>query len=149
MGVSEKVVVRLNDGSLLKGYLRDFSPALPELSFEEAGTAVTKPVKLEDVKAVFFVKSFEGDRGYRDKKSYGYAPVKGQRVFVKFNDGESLVGFLEGEVPWERGFFLSRQRSLKGFYLLPADEDTNNTKVFVVASSVGDVTVVPAQTEKT
>jgi small nuclear ribonucleoprotein (snRNP)-like protein len=149
MGVSEKVVVRLNDGGLLKGYLRDFSPALPELSFEEDGTAGTRPVKLEDVKAVFFVKSFEGDRGYREKKSYGYTPVKGQRVFVKFNDGESLVGFLEGDVPWEKGFFLSRQRSLKGFYLLPADEDANNTKIFVVASSVDDATVVPAQAEKT
>jgi small nuclear ribonucleoprotein (snRNP)-like protein len=149
MGVSEKVVVRLNDGGLLKGYLRDFSPALPELSFEEAGTAGTRPVKFEDVKAVFFVKSFEGDQEYREKKSYGATRTKGQRVFVKFNDGESLVGFLEGEVPWEKGFFLSRQRDLKGFYLLPADEDTNNTKVFVVASSVSDVTVVPAQAEKT
>jgi len=52
-------------------------------------------------------------------------------------------------VPWERGFFLSKKDSdLKGFFLLPVDEDTNNIKVFVVASSVDDVTVVPNQVEQ-
>lgn len=146
---TEKVVVRLNDGGVLKGYLRDFSPELPELSLEEVAAEGKAQVRLEDVKAVFFVKSFEGDHEYREKKSYGPARSKGQRVFVKFSDGESLVGFLEGDVPWDKGFFLSRQRESKGFYLLPADEDTNNTRVFVVASSVDDVTVMPAQTEKT
>ena len=30
-----------------------------------------------------------------------------------------------------------------GFFLLPVDEDANNRKVFVIASSVADVTVVP------
>ena len=149
MGGTEKVVVRLNDGGVLKGYLKEFSPGLPELSVEEDGTDRRIPVKLEEVKALFFVKSFEGDNEYREKKAYGATRAKGQRVFVKFSDGESLVGFLEGEVPWEKGFFLSKQRDLKGFYLLPSDKDTNNIKVFVVASSVIDVTVVPAQTERT
>ena len=148
MGDSEKVVVRLNAGGLLKGYLKDFSPTEPELSLEDARSSKTLPVRLNDVKAVFFVRSFEGDNEYRERKSYGVSPAKGQRIFVKFADGESLVGFLEGEVPWEKGFFLSKQRDQKGFYLLPADEDANNLKVFVVASSVVDVTVVPAQGEK-
>jgi len=56
------------------------------------------------------------------------------------------VGFLEGDVPWEKGFFLSKRGSnRKGFFLLPVDEDTNNIKVFVVSSSVDAVTVVPNQ----
>lgn len=144
----EQVVVRLKDGGLLKGYLKGFSPTQPELFLEEAGSSKTLPVSLNDVKALFFVRSFEGDNEYRERKSYGVSPAKGQRVFVKFADGESLVGFLEGEVPWEKGFFLSKQREQKGFYLLPADEDANNLKVFVVASSVVDVTVVPSQGDK-
>lgn len=144
----EKVVVRLNAGGLLKGYLKEFSPVLPELSLIESGSSRTLSVRLDDVKAVFFVRSFEGDHEYKERKSYGATPSKGQRVFVKFGDGESLVGFLDGEVPWDKGFFLSKQRDQKGFYLLPADEDANNVKVFVVASSVVDVTVVPAQGEK-
>jgi len=144
----EKTVTRLNNGNLLKGYMKDFSPNQNELTVEETGAAGKHLVKIEDVKAVFFVKSFEGDHEYREKKSYGIARIKGQRVFVKFRDGEAMVGFLEGEVPWERGFFLSRQdNDLKGFFLLPVDEDTNNIKVFVVASSVDDVTVVPGHEE--
>ena len=142
----EKTVTRLNNGNLLKGYMKNFSPNRNEVTVEETVAAREHLVKIEDVKAVFFVKSFEGDHEYREKKSYGIARIKGQRVFVKFRDGESMVGFLEGEVPWERGFFLSKQDSdLKGFFILPVDEDTNNIKVFVVASSVDDVTVVPNQ----
>jgi hypothetical protein len=142
----EKAVTRLINGKLLKGYIREFSPDQDEVSIEEAVTGNLSPVKIKDVKAVFFVKSFEGDHEYKERKSYGIAKIKGQRVFVRFRDGEGLVGFLEGDVPWQRGFFLSKQNSdLKGFFLLPVDEDTNNIKVFVVSSSVEAVTVVPSQ----
>ena len=142
----EKAVTRLIDGKLLKGYIREFSPDQNEVTIEEEVTGDLHPVKIGDVKAVFFVKSFEGDHEHKEKKSYGSVKIKGQRVFVKFRDGEGLVGFLEGDVPWEKGFFLSKQDSnLKGFFLLPVDEDTNNIKVFVVSSSVDAVTVVPNQ----
>jgi hypothetical protein len=141
----EKVVMRFNDGRVLKGYLSLFSPELPEAVLEEEGAARAHKVSLRDVKAVFFVKSFDGNRGYKERKTYGISRTKGRnKVFIKFNDGESLVGFLEGGVPWEKGFFLSRQGfGATGFFLLPVDDDTNNIKVFVVASSVSDVTVVP------
>jgi hypothetical protein len=145
----EKTVTRLNNGNLLKGYMKDFSPDRDQLTVEETEADRQHLVNIGDVKAVFFVKSFEGDHDHRERKSYGIAKIKGQRVFVKFRDGESMVGFLEGEVPWERGFFLSKQdRDLKGFFLLPVDEDANNIRVFVVASSVDDVTVVPNQVEQ-
>ena len=142
----EKVVTRLIDGKVLKGYIKEFSPEQSKVSIEEELTGDMHPVKIGDVKAVFFVRSFEGDHEHKERKSYGIAKVKGQRVFVKFRDGEGLVGFLEGDVPWEKGFFLSKPDSgRKGFFLLPVDEDTNNIKVFVVSSSVDAVTVVPNQ----
>ena len=145
----EKTVTRLINGKLLKGYIKEFSPDQNEINIEDEVTGDLHPVKIEDVKAVFFVKSFEGDHEHREKKSYGIAKIRGQRVFVKFRDGETMVGFLEGDVPWARGFFLSKQDSgLKGFFLLPVDEDTNNIKVFVVASSIDEVTVVPNQVEQ-
>jgi hypothetical protein len=149
MNDGEKTVLRFRDGRLLRGFLKDFAPDLDEIFLEEVETDRIYPVRVEDVKAIFFVRSFEGDRTYREKKTFGVSKQKGQRVFVKFRDGESLVGFLEGDVPWEKGFFLSRlDRGLKGFFLLPVDEDTNNMKVFVIATSVEDVTVVPAAEEK-
>ncbi len=140
----EKTVLRFNDGRLLRGYLEGFSPDRSEFKLEESATRRTHPVRLKDVKAVFFVRSFEGDSSYKEKKTYGVSKPKGHRAFIRFKDGESLVGFLEGDVPWDKGFFLSRQdKGPKGFFLLPVDEDANNKKVFVVASSVEDVTVVP------
>jgi hypothetical protein len=142
----EKVVTRLISGKVLKGYINEFSADQTEVNITEEATGDLHPVKIGDAKAVFFVKSFEGDHEHKEKKSYGIAKIKGQRVFVKFRDGEGLVGFLQGDVPWEKGFFLSKQCSdSKGFFLLPVDEDTNNIKVFVVASSVDAVTVVPNQ----
>jgi len=144
MNDREKTVLRFNDGRLLKGHLKGFAPDLDEVRLEEAVTDRIRPVRMEDMKAIFFVRSFEGDRAYKEKKAYGASKSKGQKVFVKFRDGESLLGFLEGDLPWEKGFFLSRQdKRLKGFFLLPVDEDANNIKVFVVSSSVVDVTVVP------
>jgi hypothetical protein len=145
----EKTVTRLMDGSLLKGYLKDFSPKAEEILVQEEPGGSARSVKIKDVKAVFFVKSFEGDEDHRERKSYSMTRTKGQRVFVKFRDGESLLGFLEGATPWDKGFFLSRRdNSLKGFFLLPADEDANNDRVFVVSSSVDDVTVVPGQADR-
>lgn len=140
----ERSVVRLNDGSLLKGYLKDFSPDREKVLLREAETDEVHTLSTGDMKAVFFVKSFEGDYDYKDRKSFGIRKPTGNRVFVKFKDGERLVGFVDGKVPWEKGFFLSRRKNEgKGFFLLPADEDTNNIKVFVISSSVDDVTVVP------
>src|SRR5271169_6287837 len=126
----EKSVVRLNDGSLLRGYLKDFSPDSETVFLRDAETDEVHTLRTGDMKAVFFVKSFEGDIDYKDRKSYGNRKPTGNRVFVKFKDGERLVGFVDGKVPWEKGFFLSkRENEGRGFFLLPADEDTNNIKV--------------------
>lgn len=140
----EKVVCRFADGRTVKGYLQDFNPEMPELIVRDGAEGKGLAVSMDELKAVFFVRTFEGDNRYREKKSYGTGRAKGTRVFIKFKDGESLVGFLEGAVPWKRGFFLSRsEMSQQGFFLLPVDEGANNVKVFVVAAAVNDVTVMP------
>ncbi|MGC2061848.1 MAG: hypothetical protein WA610_02640 [Thermodesulfovibrionales bacterium] len=143
----EKVVCRFADGRILTGYLQDFNPEMPEMTVRNETDGNRLAVRVDDLKAVFFVRTFEGDNSYREKKTYGTTPAKGpkgNRVFIKFKDGESLVGFLEGEVPWKKGFFLSRKEMVQhGFFLLPVDKGANNMKVFVVAAAVTDVTVVP------
>lgn len=148
MNDAEKVVLRFTDGTVLKGYLRDFSPKRSSVSFEKYENKETHSVELRDLKAIFFVKTFTGDSQKTEKKIYGISKPKGKRVFIKFKDNEHLVGFLEGDaqldLPWDRGFYLSKDdKGIKGFFLLPVDLDSNNIKVFVVASSIGDVTVVP------
>lgn len=140
----EKAVLRFNDGKILKGRIRDFISDSDIVTLLEAETGYEHRVDIHHLKAIFIVRSFTGDSGHREKKSYGIAKPKGRKIFIKFKDGEDIVGFLEGNFPWKKGFFLSKSEdALKGFFILPVDGDSNNEKVFVVSSSVLAVTVVP------
>jgi hypothetical protein len=142
---SDKVVLRFLDGTILKGHLEGFSEEAPVISVRAIGAQTSVTVSADTLKAIFFVKTFEGNCRHYEKKSYGLRKSRGNRTFVKFNDGEDMVGFIDGNVPWEKGFFLSGQKTnkLKGFYMLPADEGSNNNRVFVFTAAVRDVTVVP------
>lgn len=143
MGTGERVVARFIDGRVVKGYVRKFSTESDIVDISEAGSGKEHRISTADLKALFFIKSFEGDSGYRERKAFGIREHKGQKVYIKFNDRESLMGFIEGAVPWEKGFFLSDEGSkAKGFFMLPVDNDSNNEKVFVVATSIDDVTVM-------
>lgn len=140
----QRVVVRFADGKILKGHVRNFSAGEPFVLLEEVGTRTEQGIPIDELKAIFFVKTFEGVSGYRDKKLYGIRKNIGRKVYVRFNDGESMVGFLEGDVPWKKGFFLSKPDTKhKGFFLIPVDSDSNNIKVFVVGSSIKDITLMP------
>lgn len=144
MAEDEKVVLKFLDGTIIKGHIRDFSEKSEELVLQELDTEAVRVIQNDALKAIFFVKTFEGNRQYNEKKSYGLRKPRGHRTFIKFVDDEDLVGFLEGDVPWEKGFFLNRHtvNDLKGFFLLPADEGSNNIRVFIFAHAVKDVTVV-------
>lgn len=141
----EKVVVQHLDGRIIKGYIRNFSEKSDDLIMQELGSDTMCVVRGDLLKAIFFVSTFEGNREYNEKKTYGLRTPKGQRTFVKFIDGEGMVGFLEGNMPWDKGFFLSSHTidNRKGFFLLPADEGSNNIRVFIFAHAIQDVTVVP------
>ncbi len=142
--MSDKVVARFNDGRVIKGYLKDFSINKESIIIEEVEKKEKNTIPIEEIKALFFVKTFEGDSTYRERKAYGIRKSTGRKVFVRFNDGESLVGFIEGELPWKKGFFLSKSDTEnKGFFLIPVDEEGNNIKIFVVGSSIKDITSIP------
>jgi len=99
-------------------------------------------VPAEELKAVFFVRSFEGDSGYKERKSYtGRGP--GRKIYIRFADNESLIGHTEGDTPWQGGYFLTKpERGKTGFFVRPADSESNNTKVYVFNSAVKDITLI-------
>ncbi len=135
-----KVVLRFMNGKVIRGYLKSINPGSETISVETKEGR--KEISLSNLKAIYFVKTFKGDREYHEKKLYGLTKVKGKRVLVKFKDGEFLTGFLEGPIPWEKGFFLTHpEPSQKGFFILPTDEGSNNIKIFVVNSSIEEVVV--------
>jgi hypothetical protein len=122
-----KVVARFKDGTMMKGTTADFFPNKNVFHLiMENGETLT--VNTEQLKALFFVKDFQGDR----ERSETYAdniPGGGRKVQITFNDNETLTGFSQGYSPDRPGFFI-----------IPADTKSNNERVFVIASATKKVT---------
>ena len=133
----QKVIIRFLDGRIVKGYIDELSPINSHISVLDERSN-KQSIQLNQLKAVFYVKSFEGNKNYSEKKSFMETNRKGKKILVRFKDGESLTGHLEGDVPWRRGFFLESKKG--GFFLIPSDYKSNNRKVFVVSEAVTNVT---------
>jgi hypothetical protein len=123
----QKIVVRYNDGKILKGHVQDFHPSRPQFSLWPSINATPRErvvVAVGRLKAVFFVRDFNGNPGYKGQAA---ATTRGQgrRVEVTFNDGESITGTTLNYRPDGQGFFVS-----------PADPDDNNKRIFVVAAAL-------------
>lgn len=124
-----KVVVHYADGRVVKGFTNNFSPNRPVFHLHPA---VADPadkgteVRVGDIKAVFFVKDFQGDPAYNEKKTFveGQSPA-GRKVEVTFKDGEVLVGAT-----------LGYDASRPGFFIVTPDPKSNNLRVFVVTASM-------------
>jgi hypothetical protein len=139
----EKIVARFRDGRVLKGFVRNFSIESDTVILSDQKTNKESRVPIEELKALFFVKNFEGSSEYVERKIYGIRENLGRKVFIKFIDKESLVGFIEGDIPWDKGFSLSKLgKKAKGFFLTPVDSECNNERVFVVGSAIDYITIM-------
>ena len=125
----QKLVARFTDGTILKGYNSDFDVNRPSFSLQtspEDGSDCVS-VALTGLKAVFFVRDFEGKPEYRERKTFvGQTP--GRRVHLTFTDGEMIIGTTQGYRAGGTGFFVT-----------PADPRANNVRIFVVSSAVRQV----------
>jgi hypothetical protein len=124
-----KIVVRYKDGKILKGYTQNFFPNKPEFHVNRLGAPGSTDVvevKVGDLKAVFFVRDFAGNKFYNERKrlAEGEKP-QGRLIEVTFRDGEVLTGTTTGYDP-----------NRPGFFLFPIDPKSNNTKVYVVTGGV-------------
>jgi len=137
-----KVVVHCSDGTLLKGYTHDFVPEKDSFHLNtslDPGVGTIHEVKVADLKAVFFVKSAEGNPQYREKTRFGEVDEKalhGIKIKVVFKDGEMI-----------RGISMGYSRVKKGFFIIPIDPQSNNERIYVIASSTTKV-IVGAEAEK-
>ena len=137
-----KVVAHFNDGRLLKGYTHDFiaDKASFHLNQEsEPGHGAMHDVKVSDLKALFFVKTSEGNREHKEKKKFEEVDSKtlhGIKIKVIFKDGEVL-----------RGLSLGYNKAKQGFFIVPIDPQSNNDRIYIVASSTAQV-ILGADAEK-
>jgi hypothetical protein len=125
-----RIVIHFLDGTLLKGHARFFFHHQMQLLVQTLEDE-ERLIPFSSVKAVFFVRSFTGDKTRSDEKEFGPdSPRYGQPVQVRFLDGEMVLGRAMGYRPEERGF-----------YLKPADPRSNNEMIYVPQSSVKEVSV--------
>jgi hypothetical protein len=126
-----KVVIRYSNGSVNKGFAKDFFPNKDHfhLFLSDKPSSEAIGVLVKELKAVFFVRDLTGSPLYKERKEYveGEKP-SGRKVAVTFVDDEVLVGST-------LGYHSKRQ----GFFIFPADPESNNMRVFVVSSAVKKV----------
>jgi len=134
-GSMNRIVAHFQDGHLLKGFTNDFLPAKDRFHMSvEKEISGSKPVevRLGDLKALFFVRSFEGDPQHRDNAEGPTGrPGSGRGIRVVFKDGEVMVGSTQGY-----------DKSRPGFWLVPADPASNNERCFVVAAAAQQVALL-------
>jgi hypothetical protein len=124
--VANKVVVKFKDNRVAKGQTNNFFPNKAFFHLQEL-EGQTVEIQIDDLKAIFFVKTFEGNKDH--KKAYN-DPVAGggRKIRVEFLDGETIVGYTTG---------YSKDRP--GFYMVPADLQGNNERIFVVTKATRKV----------
>jgi hypothetical protein len=122
-----RIVIRYNNGHILKGFTHDFIAtkgfihvSADPLASPEARTTVP----FTEVKAIFFVREHEGNPAYAESKRLDPS-IRGRGVLVTLSDGEDLIGTAA-----------NYNSSAPGFFVHPADPESNNERVFVVAASV-------------
>ena len=122
-----KVLARFNDGTLMKGHTGDFFPNKKNFHLELQDGKVVN-IDVAQLKAIFFVKDFTGNKNRKD--IYGDEILGGGRKLqVKFKDGEQVIGYVQSYSPDRIGFFV-----------IPADTQNNNERIFVITSATEKVT---------
>lgn len=125
-----KIVARFNDGRVMKGFTDNLNPDLPYFMLSPAG-GQGKPVAIDilQLKAIFFVRDFAGSRLRKDRSNFAEKQeYQGRRIEVQFKDGEKFIGSTACYGP-----------EMRGFFIFPADTESNTIKVFAVAGSVKSV----------
>ncbi len=122
-----KVVVRFKNGDVKKGTTSDFFPNKAMFHLESA-TGDILDINIEELKAVYFVKNFEGNKERFDQYTDD-VPGGGRKVQVKFSDGEMLIGYTQSYSPTRIGYFV-----------IPADIQNNNDRIYIITSATEKVT---------
>ena len=126
------IIARFRDGRMIRGTTSNFRPegATFHMVLTNAKPGA-KPIRvaLKKLKAMYVVHDLRGDRTYPNRARFepGATPY-GQKLEVRFEDGEVL-----------EGVSLNYDPKAVGFFLIPADPDGNNKRIFVVNAAVAGV----------
>ena len=140
--IAEKIVIQFGTRTV-KGYLEapvwntideilSNAPVRSPDSFRirNLETDAVEDISVKDVKAVFYVRSFEGDANHKILNFHTNVPtVHGIWMRFQFLDGEVMEGIV---------FNSLRYLIDPGFFVLPTDPGSNNKLVYVVKNWLVD-----------
>ena len=131
--MANQVVARFTDGRTLKGTCLDIAPERPKCHVRTVEGEMV-PVLLRDLKALFIVKSVDGDAKHVEGRDI--APVdarlRGTKLIeVSFHDGEKIVGLTTRYPPLAPFFFV-----------VPVDTDSNNQRILVNKEQIESMRLV-------
>jgi hypothetical protein len=133
MNEALRVVARFADGRVRKGTTQDFKPTSARFHLTPAEGGPALEVRLSELKALFFVRDYEGQASRVKVPGFLAAPAEmaqGKKVAVHFRDGELLCGYTLTFAPDRAGFFV-----------FPADRDGNNLRIFVTVAAAAVIKV--------
>lgn len=139
MAFRNRVVVRYADGRVSKGFTFDFLPNKESFHLVDAeDERKVTAVSANELKAVFFVKSFAGNKNRKSVPPVRWGRAGGHRLKITFRDGEVVYGTTTAYTPGRRGFFI-----------VPADEGENNERAYVFTDSTVSVDVLAPAAQET
>jgi hypothetical protein len=134
---NSRFVAHYKDGQIFKGFSRDFDPGREtfHLVRRQGGVAASRIIELENLKALFLVKTW-GSKDRHFGRAPGFPPgdvnrpddVSYVKTVAEFYDGEKIFGFSRDYDP-----------ARSGFYLIPADPEDNNSRIYVLNSSLVNI----------
>ncbi|HWR57580.1 MAG TPA: hypothetical protein VN328_01715 [Thermodesulfovibrionales bacterium] len=123
-----EVLVKLQNGDVLNGNIQSFNPNLPAFYLHtvvDEGKSLSVTVRMDSVKAVFFLKKEMGDDSVVHMETIEqstFAGTLGFRLHVEFNDGELIHGSTH-----------KYSSNDKGFYLVPLNPADRYERIYVNA----------------
>lgn len=141
----EKVVVHHAD-RIIKGFYQTdhfqspeqilvrSSESLPDALSLLDTSGIRRSVSLQQAKAVFFVREFDGDTERKDLHFHQHSPTNNAVwVRLEFCDGEELEGLVHNSIA---------HLCHPGFFLIPTDPGSNNRLVYVLKSALASFCVL-------
>lgn len=132
--MANQVVARFKNGRVLKGTSLDIDPSKPTFHVRPPG-GTAEQVELRTLKALFFVRSLDGDPARDDAQQPDPEDprLRGSTVVrLTFADGESIVG-LTNRYPPNRAYF----------YVVPVDPESNNVRILINREAVTSHEALP------
>ena len=127
-----KVVVHTVQGEVIKGFTGDFSRNKSAflLSSEDGSIRINQTILLKNLKAIFFVKTFDGNFLHKTMHYFKGEESYGKKVLITFKDGEKFYGRVEA---------MHSDPNDSGFFIFPLDVNSNTIRAFVVNSFIENV----------